>query len=327
MSPDLPSTTSSDQVPVITTTTDSTNNAPTDMSTPTSTSDHLFQGQAEQVVILGPIDPTLPTVEPLEGYSSIPQVNPGKIGNYDQDDVKDDGEEERREMLGAGDELDVPLGDERRKTRPESYMTALTRLNSKDREVEEDEEVGGHEREVGGEEDKVEGVPEVVVVDTTDTGVNAGGTALNTVETTASGPTTDLPPNSTTTTTTAPLNPRDGAIIHDPRPTPLPRPSVVHNFPQDERSLSTSKRQKEKEKTTLSLKTWWKNFSSSGSGSSPNSGSNSAGAQAGKRTRKGSLGEGYGEGEVFAKTLEVSLRYASVQISTTRADGGLFVWG
>ena len=309
---DVPST-PADQVPVISTTTSTTTTTRTTSTTDMSTSEQPFEGQADQVVILGPIDPSLPTVEPIGGYTSIPQIIAGNARTVEDDEREV--EDERDEVGQGGDELDVPMGDERRKTRPESYMTALTRLNSKDREVEEED---GQDEEVvrapGESVGETGDVPEVVVVDTTST---------NPLEPTTSKNPIDPPITSTTTntTTTTPSKPRD--LTLDPRPTPLPRPSVVHNFPQDER-LSTSKGQKEKEKTTLSLKTWWKNFSSSSSGS--NSGPTSAG-QAGKRARKGSMGEGYGEGEVFAKTLETSLKYASVQISTARADGGLFVWG
>jgi len=54
----------------------------------------------------------------------------------------------------------------------------------------------------------------------------------------------------------------------------------------------------------------------------------------GLRGRKSSVGEGYNylaetvpEGDVFAQPLLKSLEYASVQISTARPDGGLFIWG
>lgn len=49
--------------------------------------------------------------------------------------------------------------------------------------------------------------------------------------------------------------------------------------------------------------------------------------------RKGSVGEGYTsenapqEGDVFAQPLVKSLGYASVQISTAKVDGGLYIWG
>jgi hypothetical protein len=54
----------------------------------------------------------------------------------------------------------------------------------------------------------------------------------------------------------------------------------------------------------------------------------------GLRGRKSSVGEGYNylaetvpEGDVFAQPLLKSLEYASVQISTARPDGGLYIWG
>lgn len=93
------------------------------------------------------------------------------------------------------------------------------------------------------------------------------------------------------------------------------RPSIVFGFPANDEPG------KEKAQITSSLKTWWKGFSGGGAGK-PGQGPGQARGKGKEREKGLEVPKG-----VFGVLLEKSLQYASVQISTTKADGGLYVWG
>ena len=293
--------------------------------------------RAEEAVILGPVDPAveerLHDHTDMMGTTTTTTIIYTHAPELESDDTVERGLDVQDETTARRESL-VP-------GRTESFVTAMTNLRT-------DEEEDSAGRIPAGS--RQESVVEASGLDKEDT-EDAAGQHKPTIARPAV--VHDFPLSDETVpimTTTAVLSTPAVPVSTGPslQFAKMPTPSTSRQQQQA----------KEKEKTTMSLKTWWKGFSSGGSSSNNNNNNNSAmgtsnpnstsGLTAGstatgvgsgglqpdssKRMRKGSVGEGYGsetvpEGDVFAQPLLKSLEYASVQISTAKVDGGLYIWG
>lgn len=152
-----------------------------------------------------------------------------------------------------------------------------------------------------------EATPAPETTSTTQAAAPTTGAATTTAATTttAAAPTTAATAT-TTTATTAPAQPK----IQPP-----PKVPVVFDFPPDNAAARHNAR--EKEKTTKALKTWWKGFVGGDKEKKEEADDKDAFSEKVVPQPNG----------VFGVQLAKSLEYASVQISTTRPDGSLYVWG